>query len=50
MSRGYIDNNSKDGWHDHIYLRHNVYHMIYFLIYISNKDISECNSIESYVK
>lgn len=38
------------GWLEHIYLEHNVYHYLDFLIYIKEKDINNCNGIEKYVK
>lgn len=39
-----------NGWLDHIYLEHNVYHYLDFLIYIKEKNIIDCNGIEKYVK
>ena len=39
-----------NGWLDHIYLEHNVYHYLDFLIYISEKNVNDCNGIEKYVK
>ena len=50
MSRAYIDSNSPEGWYDHIYLRHNAFHMVFFLIYIKRKDDTVCNLLEKYVK
>ena len=41
---------TKNGWHFHIYLEHNVYHMLYYLIYIKMKPITECNQLEKYIK
>lgn len=39
-----------NGWLDHIYLEHNVYHYLDFLIYIREKNINDCNGIEKHVK
>jgi len=39
-----------NGWLDHIYLEHNVYHYLDFFIYINQKNINDCNGIEKYVK
>lgn len=50
MSRGFVESNSDLGWYDHIYMRHNVYHTVFFLIYVKLKDETDCNSIEKYVK
>lgn len=38
------------GWHYHIYLEHSVYHMLYYIIYIKNKDPNDCNALEKFVK
>ncbi|KAL4446650.1 hypothetical protein ABPG74_005588 [Tetrahymena malaccensis] len=50
MSRGYVDSRSEEGWYSHIYLHHNAYHLVFYLIYITKKDETECNYIEKYVK
>lgn len=39
-----------EGWFTHVYKNHNVYNYMYFIIYIREKDIQECNGIEKYVK
>lgn len=39
-----------EGWFTHVYRNHNVYNYLYFIIYIREKDIQECNGIEKYVK
>lgn len=39
-----------NGWLHHIYLEHNVYNYLDFLIYIKNRDMNDCNGIEKYVK
>ncbi|CAD8087418.1 unnamed protein product [Paramecium sonneborni] len=44
-----IDTKGTKGWHYHIYLEHSVYHMLYYIIYIKNKDPNDCNSLEKYV-
>jgi hypothetical protein len=36
--------------HKHVYLEHNVYHYVDFLIYVKNKKVTDCNGIEKYVK
>ena len=35
---------------EHVYLEHNLYHYLDFLIYIESKSIGDCNGIEKYVK
>ncbi|CAD8173112.1 unnamed protein product [Paramecium octaurelia] len=45
-----IDTKGTKGWHYHIYLEHNVYHMLYYIIYIKSKDANDCNSLEKYLK
>ncbi|CAD8133367.1 unnamed protein product [Paramecium octaurelia] len=45
-----IDTNGSKGWHYHIYLEHSVYHMLYYIIYIKNKDPNDCNALEKFVK
>ncbi|CAD8151578.1 unnamed protein product [Paramecium octaurelia] len=44
-----IDTKGTKGWHYHIYLEHSVYHMLYYIIYIKNKDPNDCNALEKYV-
>lgn len=49
----YISNfnyRSTNGWYQHIYLEHNVYHMIFYLIYLKKKDPNDCDALEKYVK
>ena len=38
-----------DGWENHIFLQHNLFHLMMFIIYTKNKDFTECNKIEKYV-
>lgn len=39
-----------EGWYKHIYESHNVYHYLYFLIYIEKKPIGDCSGVEKFVK
>ncbi|CAK93344.1 unnamed protein product (macronuclear) [Paramecium tetraurelia] len=50
LERNEIDSKTKNGWYQHIYLEHNVYHMLFYLIYIKKKPITECNQLEKYIK
>ncbi|CAD8067431.1 unnamed protein product [Paramecium sonneborni] len=50
LVRNEIDSKTKSGWFQHIFLEHNIYHMLYFLIYIKKKSITECNQLEKYIK
>ncbi|CAD8058778.1 unnamed protein product [Paramecium primaurelia] len=50
LDRNEIDSKTKNGWYQHIYLEHNVYHMLFYLIYIKKKPITECNQLEKYIK
>ncbi|CAD8135704.1 unnamed protein product [Paramecium pentaurelia] len=50
LDKNDIDTNGTKGWHYHIYLEHSVYHMLYYIIYIKNKDPNDCNALEKYVK
>ncbi|EGR33287.1 hypothetical protein IMG5_057100 [Ichthyophthirius multifiliis] len=45
-----IDSKSQKGWYSHIYLEHNVYHLLFFMIYVYNKDVTNCDALEKYVK
>lgn len=38
------------GWDYHIYLEHNVYHMVFYLLYLKNKNLNECDALEKYIK
>lgn len=38
------------GWLQHIYLNHNVYNYLAFNIYLSTKNLNDCNTIEAHVK
>lgn len=38
------------GWYHHIYLEHNVYHMLFYMIYVDRKHENECDALEKYVK
>ncbi len=38
------------GWYHHIYLEHNVYHMLFYMIYVSNMHENDCDSLEKSVK
>ena len=38
------------GWYHHVYLEHNVYHMLFYIIYVNNLHDNECDSLEHYVK
>ena len=37
-------------WEQHIYQEHYVYNYLFFMIYILDKDMNECNGTERYVK
>ncbi|CAD8068192.1 unnamed protein product [Paramecium sonneborni] len=50
LERNEIDSKTKGGWFQHIFLEHNVYHMLFYLIYIKKKPITECNQLEKYIK
>ncbi|CAD8102848.1 unnamed protein product [Paramecium sonneborni] len=50
LERNEIDSKTKGGWFQHIYLEHNVYHMLFYLIYIKKKPITDCNQLEKYIK
>ncbi|CAD8139457.1 unnamed protein product [Paramecium pentaurelia] len=50
LEKNDIDTNGSKGWHYHIYLEHSVYHMLYYIIYIKNKDLNDCNALEKFVK
>ncbi|CAD8052984.1 unnamed protein product [Paramecium sonneborni] len=50
LDKNDIDTKGTTGWHQHIYLEHSVYHMLYYIIYIKNKDPNDCNALEKFVK
>ena len=39
-----------NGWLEHIYLEHNLYNYLYFLILIEDKESNACNGLEKYIK
>lgn len=49
LSRSVIDREG-EGWQVHIHKNHNVYIYMYFIIYIMEKDIGDCSSVEKHVK
>jgi hypothetical protein len=49
LERTTIDEKT-DGWYNHVYLEHNVYHLMFYMIYISKKHLSECDALEKQVK
>ena len=34
------------GWYHHIYLEHNIYHMLFYIIYVNKMHENECDSLE----
>ncbi|EGR33066.1 hypothetical protein IMG5_062440 [Ichthyophthirius multifiliis] len=50
QTRAHIDAYNKKGWHHHICCEHNIYNMLYYIIYVSNKNNNECDGLESYIK
>lgn len=42
--------NQGNGWLQHIYLEHNLYNYLHFIIYIKHKESQDCNGLEKYVK
>lgn len=39
-----------EGWYEHIYANHNAYSYLFFLIYLSKKDVGDCSLVEKTVK
>ena len=39
-----------NGWNKHIYSEHNVYSYLFYIIYIKNKSLENCNLIEKNIK
>ena len=50
LQRSVVEELSQHGWYNHIYLEHNVYHLLYYLILIDSKQESDCDAIEKYIK
>lgn len=50
MSKTFIDESIEKGWNYHIYMEHNVYHMLFYMIYVMKKNKTECDALEKQVK
>ncbi|KAM3134788.1 hypothetical protein pb186bvf_013113 [Paramecium bursaria] len=50
LGRNDIDSKGAKGQYYHIYLEHNAYHMLFYIIYIQKKNLNSCNILEQYVK
>lgn len=45
-----IDDSCEKGWYHHIYMEHNCYNLLFYIIYVRRKNENECDSLEKYVK
>lgn len=50
LSKSDIESNSKTNWKSHIKQEHNIFDLIYFMIYLKDKPYDQCNCIESQIK
>ncbi|KAJ0403735.1 hypothetical protein P43SY_003040 [Pythium insidiosum] len=44
-----FDRKTKRGFHDHIYMEHNMWHYLYLFVHIRKKPITEYNGLELYL-
>lgn len=44
-----FDRSTKRGFHDHIYMEHNMWHYLYLFVHIRKKPITEYNGLELYL-
>uniref|UniRef100_K3WA03 Ion transport domain-containing protein n=1 Tax=Globisporangium ultimum (strain ATCC 200006 / CBS 805.95 / DAOM BR144) TaxID=431595 RepID=K3WA03_GLOUD len=44
-----FDRTTKRGFHDHIYMEHNMWHYLYLFVHIRKKPITEYNGLELYL-
>ncbi|KAL4442528.1 hypothetical protein ABPG74_006930 [Tetrahymena malaccensis] len=50
LSRRFVEANSDEDWYHHIYMEHNCYNLLFYIIYIRRKSENDCDALEKYIK